>query len=174
MATTTTSIEKVVRKVLDQQFDERNKATIEAIESLSRMLTDEVIPRLTDDPDPDDDAGESSRSNGRAGALRAGYPRPGGDDLAEDDEGIPDDDGDPVAGAVPPAVGEAFEALYATLTGEQAAALEALFDAIASEPADDTDEVGEPDESEVPESPEPERPRRSPHKPAQRKGRVAS
>src|SRR5262245_36749774 len=123
MTTNTTSIEKIVRRVLDEELDERNGATLEAIERLGRVLTEEVIPRLPDDAgaddiDPADDA-----------------------DMPEEE--LP-------AGAVPAAVSEALEALYASLTAEQANALEELFAAIAQEPGDEASELEVPPPVERP------------------------
>jgi hypothetical protein len=141
MATSTASIEKVVRKVLDQELDQRNEATLEAIERMSRVLTEEVIPRLPDDADAGYDEDEPTSGNGGQRAMRAGHPRPGIDD-PDDAPDLPDDE--PPAQAVPATVTEAFAALYASLTAEQASALEDLFAAIAQEPAGEGDEPDAP------------------------------
>jgi hypothetical protein len=144
MATNTASIEKVVRKVLDEEFEQRNDATLEAIERMSRVLTEEVIPRL---PDDDADAGydedEPTEGNGRARAMRAGHAKPGIDDPADEPD-TPEDEDELPQQSVPEAVSEAFEALYASLTAEQANALAELFAAIAEDPADEADESDAP------------------------------
>jgi hypothetical protein len=109
-AATKTDIEKVVRKVLDEQHDRSASGpTLEAIQRVSRLLTDQVIPRLGVDAD----------------GVETG-----------DDEGDPvgaDDGADAPAGDVPAAVSEAFEAAYRSLSAEQAEALAALFTAIGQE-----------------------------------------
>jgi hypothetical protein len=138
MATPTASIEKVVRKVLDEELDHRNEATLEAIERMSRVLTEEVIPRLPDDGYASDDDAEPSHGNGRTRALRAGRAEPGIDDPVD----LPphgEDDAELPLQAVPEAVSAAFEALYASLSAEQADALAELFTAIADESADEAE-----------------------------------
>ena len=45
MATRTASIEKVVRKVLDEELEQRNEAMLEAIEQMNRVLTEEQMKR---------------------------------------------------------------------------------------------------------------------------------
>jgi|KBSSwiStaDraftv2_1062776.scaffolds.fasta_scaffold589682_1 hypothetical protein len=138
MATQTASIEKVVRKVLDEELDQRSEATLEAIERMSRVLTEEVIPRLPEDDDAGYDEEEPSGGNGRTRAMRAGRAESSIDDPTDappEDE----DEEEPPLQAVPEAVSAAFEALYASLTGEQADALAELFTAIAEEPADEAE-----------------------------------
>jgi hypothetical protein len=155
MTTATASIEKVVRKVLDQELDRRNEATLEAIERMSRVLTEEVIPRLGDDTqdaedsaDAEDDAPASG--NVRSRAMRASAQRPGEDDEAPDD---PEGDDASAGQAVPAAVSEAFDALYASLDADQAEALAALFGAIAQ---GRNDEFGPPEEAEEPSAQRPQ------------------
>ena len=57
MATSSNEIERIVRKVLNEEQDE----TIDAIRELSTLLTEQVIPRLSkgdeDVPEADDDMG---------------------------------------------------------------------------------------------------------------------
>ena len=158
MATQTASIEKIVRKVLDEELEQRNEATLEAIEQVSRVLTEEVIPRL-----PEDEAGheeeEPTGSNGRTRAMRAAQH--GSDDPADEPQ-IPEDEDEPPLQTVPDAILELFEALYASLTAEQADALAELFAAIAEDPADEADE---------PEAPPAERPT---HTPPRSKVRLAA
>ncbi|MGH8666316.1 MAG: hypothetical protein ACREUX_18800 [Burkholderiales bacterium] len=159
MATQTASIEKVVRKVLDEELEQRNEATLEAIERMNRVLTEEVIPRL-----PEDEAGyeeeEPTSSNDRTRAMRA-RAQPGMEDPADEPQ-IPEDEDEPPLQTVPEAVHEALEALYASLTADQADALAELFTAIAEEPAD---------EAEEPEAPPAERPT---HRPPRPKARLAA
>jgi hypothetical protein len=148
MATTTTAaIQKIVRKVLDEELDERNEAMLEAIERLGRVLTEEVIPRLPDEADEGDqnDIGDEPPSGSvKARTMRVSDVKPGADE-PDDDVGIPEDDNEP---NVPSAVAEAFDELYA---------------AIAREPADEAGQADRP--------PTPQRP---PHKPARPRARLAS
>ena len=161
MATQTASIEKVVRKVLDEELEQRNEATLEAIERMSRVLTEEVIPRLPEDEDATYDEEEPAGSSGRTRAMRAGRAQHGSDDPA-DEPHIPEDEDEPPLQTVPEAIREVFEALYASLTAEQADALAELFAAIAEDPAD---------EAEEPEAPPAERPT---HRPPRPKARLAA
>ena len=158
MATRTASIEKVVRKVLDEELEQRNEAMLEAIEQMNRVLTEEVIPRL-----PDDEAGDKEQEpiggNGRPRAMRAAQH--GSGDPDEEPE-FPEDEDEPPLQAVPEAIRELFEALYASLTAEQADELAELFAAIAEDPADEAAE---------PEAPPAERPT---HRPPPPKARLAA
>jgi hypothetical protein len=143
MATQTASIEKVVRKVLDEELDQRSEATLEAIERMSRVLTEEVIPRLPEDDDAGYDEEEPSGSNGRTRATRAGRAESSDDPADQPPEDDDEDEDEPLLQAVPEAVGAAFEALYASLTAEQADALAELFTAIAEESADEAEAAGD-------------------------------
>jgi hypothetical protein len=158
MATQTASIEKVVRKVLDEELEQRNEAMLEAIEQMNRVLTAEVIPRL-----PEDEAGDKEQEptggNGRTRAMRAAQH---GSDDPDDEPQFPEDKDEPPLQDVPEAIRELFEALYASLTAEQADALAELFAAIAEDPAD---------EAEEPEAPPSERPT---HRPPRPKARLAA
>jgi len=160
MTTQTASIEKVVRKVLDEELEQRNEATLEAIERMSRVLTEEVIPRLPEDEYASYDE-EPAGSNGQTRAMRAGRAQHGSDDSADEPQ-IPEEDDEPPPQTVPEAIREIFEALYASLTAEQADALSELFAAIAENPAD---------EAEEPEAPPAER---SAQPPARRNARLAA
>jgi hypothetical protein len=161
MATQTASIEKVVRKVLDEELEQRNEATLEAIERMSRVLTEEVIPRLSEDEDAGYDEEEPDGDNGRTRALRAGRAQSEIDDPSDESD-ISEDEDEPPLQTVPEAILEVFEALYASLTAEQADALAELFAAIAENPAD---------EAEEPEAPPSERPT---HRPPRPKARLAA
>ena len=143
MATNTASIEKVVRKVLDEELDERNQATLEAIERLGRVLTEAVIPRLSEDAGTDEIEVEPGDGSERRRAMHAGYSKSDIDDSG-DDADLPEDADAPPASAVPPEVSEALEALYASLSAEQASALEELFAAIAQARTDEGDEIEAP------------------------------
>jgi hypothetical protein len=160
MATETAYIEKVVRKVLDEELEQRNEATLEAIERMTRVLTEEVIPRLPESEDADYEKEEPAGSNGRTRAMRAGRAQSEVDDYT-DELDSPEDEEEPPLQTVPEAVREVFEALYASLTAEQADALAELFSAIAEDPAD---------EAEEPEAP-PEKPT---HRPPAPKARLAA
>ena len=153
MATSNAATEKIVRKVLDEELSERNEATLEAIERLGRVLTEEVIPRLGDVDEGDTGEETEAEPGAEASPMRRSdmTPRPEDGEGSEDDIGFPDDENEP---GVPEPVLEAFEALYRSLSAEQANALEALFAAIASEPADDAGEPESPPETEpVPQKP---------------------
>ena len=151
MATSTASIEKVVRKVLGEELDQRNEATLEAIERMSRVLTEDVIPRLPEDADDDYTEDEPTEENGEPRAMRAGRAKFGSSDPGGEPDSPEDEDELPQR-SVPHAVSEAFEALYASLTAEQASALAELFSAIAEDPADEEEHV-EPPPPEQPHRP---------------------
>lgn len=132
MATAMKNVEQVVRKVLQLEQGE----TLEAIQELSTLLTEEIIPRLTNGSDSGVDVDEEpeeaeegpvsmSAIDGGRTAKRGPKPSPGGpDDTDESDE---------PAGAVPESVMEAFTEAYQALSTDQASALAALFTAIDSE-----------------------------------------
>lgn len=175
MATTNAAIEKIVRKVLDEELAERNEATLEAIERLGRVLTEEVIPRLrdADQGDTEDQTEAELSGDGGARAMRRSDVTLDAEDgeESEDDIGIPEDENE---SEVPAAVLEAFEALYQSLSAEQANALEALFAAIAREPADEAEEPEEQEEPEESEEPDVLPPETPPHKPSRPKAQLAS
>ena len=50
MATATKDVEQIVRKVVSEELDE----AVNAIQELSTLLTDQVIPKLSGDEDSDD------------------------------------------------------------------------------------------------------------------------
>jgi hypothetical protein len=129
---TTATIEKVVRKVLKQEQDADEKATLKAIQRVSRLLTDQVIPKL-DDPQEDEDTGadsdadsdaDSSQARGRSFAAAA---------TPDDGPGIPEGEDGETPPEIPEAVNHAFEELYSTLSQERATALAAFFTAISQE-----------------------------------------
>jgi hypothetical protein len=133
MATTTTAIERIVRKVLKEEQDE----TVNAIRELSEILTEQVIPKLSggangetewnegDEADQDDDQDNvvpMSALDTEAPVGRRKKPSPNGHDESEDTE-APDQD-------VPKAVIDSLTSLYQSLSAEQAAALAELFTTI--------------------------------------------
>jgi len=135
MATTAT-IEKVVRKVVDDELSETRAATLKAIQKVSRLLTEEVIPKLPDDVDQEDVDHEEENPVGRNGHVpptRRAVAKTRS--VEADNPEIPEDDmEEPTTGSVPDAVTEAFEDVYTSLTAEQAKALAAMFTAISREP----------------------------------------
>jgi hypothetical protein len=86
-----------------------NEPLLEAVDRLSEMLSEEVIPKL-------------SHRHGDE------EPYPGGEDT--DSPGVPEDGNSP-AEHVPAAVMDAFETVYGTVSEEQARALADLFTAMA-------------------------------------------
>jgi hypothetical protein len=148
MATNAT-IEKVVRKVVDDEMSESREATLKAIQQVRRLLTEQVIPNLPDESDQAEDEPEEEtpvRGNGRSRAFSARAGKPGAD--PSDDPGIPEEDEDePPTQAVPEAVTDALEDLYSGLSAEQAKSLAALFTAISEEPGSEEEEQEEEDEA---------------------------
>ena len=139
MATATKDVEQIVRKVMSEELDE----TVNAIQELSALLTDQVIPKLSgddnaDDQDQDDDqvADEESEqddgvsmsafSGNGASGRRRGKPNGHDDSEGEDDADQPGDE-------VPEAVNAAFTELYRTLSPEQTKAFAELFTAMDNE-----------------------------------------
>ena len=104
--------------------------TLQAIQQLNTMLTDEVIPRLS----------------GMPGAERPDtedQPHDDGPDDIDSPE-IPEEDSPDAH--VPAAVTEALAALYQRLSADQAEALASLFTAVG----DELDEDGEGEDQEEP------------------------
>jgi hypothetical protein len=132
MATATpgrAEIEKVVRKVLAEERPGNDRATLKAIQRVSALLTEQVIPNL---PDSDEDDG-SGAHNGSGTTSNAksfgGYSA--GEDI--DDDGQEGLDDDAPTAEVPQPVMEAFESLYQALSPEQANALAEFFTAVSEE-----------------------------------------
>ena len=150
MATATKDVEQIVRKVMSEELDE----TVNAIQELSALLTDQVIPRLSGDDnagdqDQDDDPVDEEESeqddavsmsafsgNGSPGRRRR-KPNGHDDSDSDDDAELPGDE-------VPRAVNEAFTELYKTLSPEQTKAFAELFTAMDNEleGEHDTEAVG--------------------------------
>jgi hypothetical protein len=121
-AATTANVEKIVRRVLKRELDADEKATLKAIQRVSKLLTDEVIPKL-DEPVDDEDADDESPTP-RARSFAAALP--------DDGPGIPEGEV-PDDAEVPQAVTQAFEQLYGALTQERATALATFFTTLADE-----------------------------------------
>lgn len=142
MAMAANEIERIVRKVISEEQDE----TTEAIRELMTLLTEQVIPKLSqgagdedevdvgEEADTDEDA-ESDEDDGMTlsafeddDATSVGRrPKPnghGGGD--EEEEESPDQD-------LPRAAVDAFTTLYNSLTSEQASALAEFFTVVDSE-----------------------------------------
>jgi hypothetical protein len=138
-------IEKIVRKVLDEERPDGSAATLKAIKRVSNLLTDEVIPNLPDkngagnedEPDTTDD--QDSGTVSHAFAARSAGP----------DDGAPDEDtgsdADDENADVPSPVMQAFEALYQELSPEQATALADFFTAVSQELKTQSGETGDED-----------------------------
>jgi len=122
-AATTANVEKIVRRVLKHELDADEKATLNAIQRVSKLLTDEVIPKLEEPVDEEDDDAESPSPRARSFAAAA---------TPDDGPGIPEGE-DQDDSEVPEAVTQAFEQLYSTLTQDRATALATFFSAIGDE-----------------------------------------
>jgi hypothetical protein len=134
MATTTSAVERIVRKVLQEEQDE----TVNAIRELSEILTEQVIPKLSRGPNGESEWNEGDEAeqdeadqdnlvpmsalDAEAPMGRRKKPSPNGQDDDEDTD-APDQD-------VPKAVIDAFTSLYQSLSAEQAGALAELFTTI--------------------------------------------
>jgi hypothetical protein len=146
-AATKAEIEKVVRKVLDDQ-NGANGATLEAIQRVSRLLTEKVIPNLVPGLEGEEAAAEDEDetmgvATPGAQARRRASPRLD-DDL--DTEVVEGEDDDLAAATdVSPAVTEAVETVCRTLSPGQADALADLFTAMGSQ-LGEGEEGGEEDE----------------------------
>jgi hypothetical protein len=127
-AATTANVEKIVRRVLKQEYGADEKATLKAIQRVSKLLTDEVIPHLEEPVDDEDADAESPSPRPRSFAAAA----------ANDGPGIPEGE-DQDDSEVPEAVTQAFEQLYGTLTQDRATALATFFAAIGDELGGDDD-----------------------------------
>jgi hypothetical protein len=153
MATATKAdIEKIVRDIL-AEHDGAEAATLKAVQRVSRLLTEQVIPKLSNGaPDTGDevDDGEEQTPLARRGAK----PAP-----EDEDPGMPPDDGDQLeTGPVPAAVMQAVEDLYQGLSPDQAEALAAVFTAMRDEL-----EGGEDPEPSEPEDDDPTPSKRQRH-----------
>jgi hypothetical protein len=158
MAAATNEVERIVRKLLKEDRDD----TLSAIQELSAILTEQVIPKLANRGDGDGD-GDADWADESDAAEDEDTDQEGPISMsAFDDEGeAPSrrrkpgstngrEDGDDVEvpeGEVPPAVMEAFSSLYHTLSSEQAAAFAELFTTIDGE-LDDEGNAEDDDQQE--------------------------
>lgn len=139
MATPTTAeIEKVVRKVLDEELGDDSAAVLKGIQRVTKLLTEQVIPKLPEDSEqaePGTGNGAPSVAKPPVMRRRPTKPAPGKPEEPEIPEEEEDEDGRPT-GDIPTGVVEAFEELYNSLSADQAKALTSLFTAISSQPAE--------------------------------------
>lgn len=140
-------IEKVVRRVLAEERPDDGRATLKAIQRLSSLLTEQVIPNLPerDDDELDSDDGAGARSTTSSFASRS---TPLGDDTNDDGpDAVEDDDSE---SEVPQPVMAAVETLYQALSPAQASALAEFFTAVSQEIGeDDEGTAGEDEETEA-------------------------
>lgn len=145
MATATTAeIEKVVRKVLDEELGDDSAAVLKGIQRVTKLLTEQVIPKLPEDSEQaEPGTGNGAPRTTKPPAMRRGptKPAPGKPEEPEIPEEEEDEDGRPT-GDIPTGVVEALEELYNSLSADQAKALTSLFTVISSQPAEG-DELGE-------------------------------
>lgn len=136
MATATAEIEKVVRKVLDEELGDDSEATLKGIQRVTRLLTDQVIPKLSDGAEEE----EPVPTKPSALSMRGVKPTPGKPGKPETPE--PDE---PSNGDLPTGAMEALEELHSSLSPEQSKALISFFTAIGGESDEeegDTEEGG--------------------------------
>jgi hypothetical protein len=161
MATSSTEIERIVRKLLNEEQGE----TVDAIRELSTLLTEQVIPRLSKgdedlpeaDDDDDDDQDDVESDEGDVMSMSAfgdeDVPRGAGRKSKPNGANGHDEDQDatPPEHEIPTAVMDAFATLYSTLSSEQVSAFTELFTVIDSEldGAGDADETHDEDEVRV-------------------------
>jgi hypothetical protein len=134
-----TEIERIVRKVLKEEQGDAGEATLQAIRRVSRLLTEEIIPKLPDERETEVDDG--------SGAVPSRAPF-GSRAASGDDEGpgIPEEGDEPQPPTdIPESAAQALEQVLETLSSEQARALAAFFTAVQSE-------VGDEDSSEADEA----------------------
>jgi hypothetical protein len=145
-AAATASVEKIVRRVLKQELDTDEKATRKAIQRVSQLLTDEVIPKLEEPVDGDGDDGDAESPSPAPRSFAATETPDDGPGIPEGPDGEDQDDSD-----VPEAVTQAFEKLYSALTEDRATALATFFSAIGDELRGDDgahDDGGDTEEEE--------------------------
>ncbi len=143
MATATRQVEQIVRKVLAEELDE----TANAIQELSALVTEQVIPKLSgragDMPDSEqDEEPTEDEVEDEDGASMSAFSAPSFGRKRKPANGHADDeDAEPPNGHVPQSVVEAFAELYKTLSPEQSKAFAELFTAVESElEGEDADE----------------------------------
>lgn len=141
-ATGTAELEKVVRKVLDEELGDDSEATLKGIQRVTRLLTDQVIPKLSngsEEEEPPESPPEQPAPRGFS--MRGATPIPG----KPPGKPAPGKPGKPEApeppnGELPEAAMEAFKELQGTLSPEQFEALATFFTAIGEEPEEEPEE----------------------------------
>lgn len=138
----TTDIAKVVRRVLDEELGDDSEAMLKGIQRVTRLLTDQVIPKLSDESD-EEAPEEEDPTPTKPPALRGVTPapeKPGGKPVP-DQPGAPEgpEPDEPPAGDLPEGAVEALEALYSRLSADQFKALASFFTAISGEPDEEGD-----------------------------------
>jgi hypothetical protein len=132
-ATGTAELEKVVRKVLDEEFGDDSAATLKGIQRVTRLLTDQVIPKLSNGSDEDEPQESTPEQPALRGfSMRGATPTPG----KPGKPGKPEIPGEP-NGELPEGAMEALEELHGSLSPEQAEALATFFKVIGEEPEED-------------------------------------
>lgn len=156
-------IEKVVRRVLDEQRQDDDGATLKAIRRVSSLLTEQVIPNLPDTDDADSDAGSEDEHDSDPAASRVfGSSALGNGEATHSDGEESEDDGQEAE--LPEPVLEAFETLYQTLSPNQASSLATFFTTVGRELAEsggDNEEEGEDMDEDTEANTEAEEPYRS-------------
>jgi hypothetical protein len=143
-----------VRKVLKAERAENDRTTVRAIQRVSSLLTEQVIPNLPDNAEADDQSGsqdedDQQNESGQGAKMFASRSAHAADDVADDEDSSDDNE----TAAVPDQVTDAFAALYRTLTPEQAEALAAFFTAV-SEELNQSDEGDESEDEDAGADPE--------------------
>jgi hypothetical protein len=148
MATATAEMAKVVRRVLDEELGDDSEALLKGIQRVTRLLTDQVIPKLGDDADTEEPTPMPPPSRRATKPMRSASPTPGhpGRPSTPDHPSRPEspDPDKPPPGDLPEEAVAALEALARSLSPEQSQALATLFTALseASEDEGDTDQGG--------------------------------
>ena len=144
-ATSTAQLEKVVRKVFDQEFGDDSEATLKGIQRVTRLLTDQVIPKLSngsEEEEPPESTPEQPALRGFS--MRGATPTPG----KPPGKPVPGKPGKPEVpeepnGELPEGAMEALEELHSSLSPEQSEALSNFFQVIGEEPEEEEDDSEE-------------------------------
>jgi hypothetical protein len=139
---TTTELRKAIREVLDEEMGDSSEATLKGIQRVTKLLTEQVIPKLGEEQEDDEEPGTgdvpaptrtitSLKSRGKPPSSR---PIPG----KPPKPGIPGNDDDDTPGSqIPDSVMTALSNLWETLSKDQAEAVSSLFEALSSELPED-------------------------------------
>jgi hypothetical protein len=147
MATAATAeIAKVVRRVLDEELGDDREAMLKGIQRVTRLLTDQVIPKLSDESEAEAPEAEDPTPT-TPPALGADTPRRGVTATPGKPDGTPvphppgapesPEPDEPPTGDLPEGALEALEALYSRLSSDQSQALAALFTALSRAPEEE-------------------------------------